>query len=373
MAKLPPDPPWSWITHEVGNISTSPLEAVFSHDRQPAQEFAGPATKRQKLGFASSGPLLSNYSIEEEKPPGSSRQYSHHVTPPNSRNGKFSERSRHESYAHDILHQNNDFFPARPPSASSVRNDQKCLIEKDIIPTVQGSSSGIAVPYSAPRYPKEGNSTITHCQDMTEGNKCTVIADSYFWAGNQSEDILNEQSTKNGFFDRSPPPINDLNTARPTIWSCLKHRSGLQVLSSLFVATLSQRQSNGTIPSSGTFKPPPRVTLTDTKRETWLRDLADTLVPLRRLSRTIPHGIRGKALLDHCLSKNVPSWRAVWLAKCVGANEVRASKRKGSSGTTTAGGEVRWTEEWTQNIEQFLELLLIDCSIQNWRVHIVYV
>ena len=144
------------------------------------------------------------------------------------------------------------------------------------------------------------------------------------------------------------------------------------MLSSFYIATLFKRHDNGAVPPSGTFKPPPRVTLTDTKREMWLRDLADPAIPLRRLSRTIPHGIRGKILLDQCLSKMVPPLRAVWLAKCVGANEVRAFKRKGTSGTAAGGGDAKWIEEWTYNVEQFLERSLLDYSSQNWRTKLFY-
>ena len=114
------------------------------------------------------------------------------------------------------------------------------------------------------------------------------------------------------------------------------------------------------------------MTLTDTKREAWLRDLASPAIPLRRLSRTIPHGIRGKALLDHCLSKNITTWRAIWLAKCVGANEIRAFKRKGTSGAFAVGGEVKWLRDWTVNVEQFIEILLEACGTPEWKVRMTY-
>lgn len=197
-------------------------------------------------------------------------------------------------------------------------------------------------------------------------------ADFFPWSGNHAEDVLNELSTKQGFYDKSPVSQNESNTARPSVWSSLKHKSGLQILSSLFVSALDQRQTHGTITSNSTFKPPPRVTLTDTKREAWLRDLANPSIPLRRLSRTIPHGIRGKILLDHCLSKDIPTSRAIWLAKCVGANEIRAFKRKGTGGVFTVGGEAKWIRDWTANVEQFLESILALCGSTDWRSKIDY-
>ena len=192
------------------------------------------------------------------------------------------------------------------------------------------------------------------------GNQLTVrvtgLADFHPWRGDHPEDVLNELTCKNGHYDRLQSGTgSESTTARPSIWSSLMHKSGPQVLSSLLGSTLGQRQLYGTIASTSTFKPPPRVTLTDAKRESWLKDLANWSITLRRLSRTIPHGIRGKILLDHCLNKNIPVPRAVWLAKCVGANEIRAFKRKGTAGAFTAGGEIKWVKEWTASVEQFTE------------------
>ena len=140
----------------------------------------------------------------------------------------------------------------------------------------------------------------------------------------------------------------------------------------MFASVLDKRQAQGRVTAKCTFKPPPRVTLTDTKREAWLKDLANPAIPLRRLSRTIPHGIRGKGLLEQCLAKKIPTWRAVWLAKCVGANEIRASKRKGTSGAFSIGGESKWIKDWTLNVEQFLDLLVSSCGVSEWRSNIIY-
>lgn len=197
-------------------------------------------------------------------------------------------------------------------------------------------------------------------------------ADLFPWMGHHPEDVLTEQTTKTGFYEKTQVAQNETNTARPSIWSSLKHKSGLQILSSLFVSALDQRQAHGTVIANSTFKPPPRVTLTDTKREAWLRDLADPTIPLRRLSRTIPHGIRGKVLLDHCLHKEIPTGRAVWLAKCVGANEIRAFKRKGTSGAFAVGGEAKWIKEWTSHVEQFVESTIDSCGAVDWKDLINY-
>ncbi|KAI9754382.1 MAG: RNA polymerase II mediator complex subunit, partial [Candelina submexicana] len=209
-------------------------------------------------------------------------------------------------------------------------------------------------PPIAPRFPK----------DRT--------VDFFPWSGDHPEDVLSEQVTKQGFYDKSQVSQNETNTASTALRQTFKHKSGLQTLSSLFVSIYEQRQAHGRVTAPSTFKPPPRVTLTDTKREAWLRDLANPSVPLRRLSRTIPHGIRGKVLLEQCLGKNIPTARAVWLAKCVGANEMRAFKRKGASGAFALGGEVKWVRDWTVFVEQFLEGVISICGEKDWKSKMDY-
>ncbi|CAP86073.1 Pc20g07440 [Penicillium rubens Wisconsin 54-1255] len=197
-------------------------------------------------------------------------------------------------------------------------------------------------------------------------------ADFTPWTGNHPEDVLSEQTAKQGYYDRTQVSQNESNTARPALYAQLKNRTGLQMLSSVFAAALEKRQSHNTIHAPSTFKPPPRVTLTDNKREAWLRDLANPSVPLRRLSRTIPHGIRGKILLDQCLGKWIPVARAVWLAKCVGANEIRAFKRKGTSGALAVGLEAKWVREWTTNVQQFVEGVFAAPKSSDWKAKMTY-
>ncbi|CAG8936163.1 unnamed protein product [Penicillium salamii] len=201
------------------------------------------------------------------------------------------------------------------------------------------------------------------------GNK---PADFAPWTGNHPEDVLDQQTAKQGYYDRTQVSQNESNTARPALYAQLKHRTGLQMLSSVFAAALEKRQTHNTVHAPSTFKPPPRVTLTDNKREAWLRDLANPTVPLRRLSRTIPHGIRGKVLLDQCLGKWIPVARAVWLGKCVGANEIRAFKRKGTSGAMAVGLEAKWVRDWTTNVQQFVEGVFSAPKSSDWKAKMTY-
>ncbi|EZF70648.1 hypothetical protein H105_07096 [Trichophyton soudanense CBS 452.61] len=193
-----------------------------------------------------------------------------------------------------------------------------------------------------------------------------TILDFHPWTGNHPEDALNEQTAKQGFYDRIQLSQNESNTARPSLYAHFKNPNGLKALSHIFAAALKRRQAMTKVTPNSTFKPPPRVTLTDNKREAWLRDLANPSVPLRRLSRTIPHGIRGKILLDQCLGKNIPIGRAIWLAKCVGANEIRAFKRKGTAATIASGLETKWVKDWTGSVQQFLEGVVQSHEDAGW-------
>ncbi|KAF2208260.1 hypothetical protein CERZMDRAFT_49857, partial [Cercospora zeae-maydis SCOH1-5] len=201
------------------------------------------------------------------------------------------------------------------------------------------------------------------------------VADFAPWNGQHPEDVMTDGVVKGGYYDKPPGPNStESNSARPTIWPNLsaKNNMGLQTLSYLFTSVLEKRQALGKCTAPSTFKPPPRVTVTDTKREAWLRDLANPEVPLRKQSRTIPHGIRGKLLMEQCLGKNIAMPRAVWLAKCVGANELRAFRRKGVSGTAAAAGESKWVREWTVQVEHFLESVIAMCGQPEWQSKMDY-
>lgn len=200
----------------------------------------------------------------------------------------------------------------------------------------------------------------------------TGYADFNPWKGDGPEDHFTQSFIQNGYFDKIPVGQAETGSAKGAIFPSLKHKTGLYALSTVFTGLLASRRHNGQISSASTFKPPPRVTLTDMKREAWLKDLANPATSLRKLSRTIPHGIRGKGLLEQCLNKNVPTDRAVWLAKCVGANEIRAFKRKGVNGAVVMGGEVKWIRDWTVFVEQFVDSVVSSFGDVEWKNKVNY-
>ncbi|KAK3065651.1 hypothetical protein LTS18_002573, partial [Coniosporium uncinatum] len=73
------------------------------------------------------------------------------------------------------------------------------------------------------------------------------------------------------------------------------------------------------------------------------------------------------------MNKNIPAARAIWLVKCVGANEMRAFKRKGAGSVNATGGACKWIREWTTQVEQFLEGTVALCGKQgDWRSKMDY-
>lgn len=197
----------------------------------------------------------------------------------------------------------------------------------------------------------------------------------YFpWVGKHPEDVLSESNIKLGYHDKPPnPQEKEFASGKSSLYITLKHRSGLATLSALFSLLLDEQS----VPSSGSptssFRPPPRVTMTEVKRKSWLADLANPDVPLRRLNRTIPQGIRGQTLLEQCLAHFIPISRAIWFAKCVGANEIRTLKRKGPGTNPASGSEHKWLREWTVGIEQFADSTLRQSDQSNWRGSVQYV
>lgn len=222
------------------------------------------------------------------------------------------------------------------------------------------------------------------------------LADFFPWKGCHPEDNLARECVREGFYNKSKFPFNlsqsrlagdnaayspgshnlgsheNVSPARFFYRSLHREPPMISSLSAVFTAVLEMRQSQGKMSSGSSFKPPPRVTLTEAKRKSWLNDLANPTVPLRRLSRTIPQGIRGQSLLEQCLVNGIPIGRAIWFAKCVGANEIRTLKRKGTSASFAASAETKWLREWTSSIEALIESTLFNCGTPEWRIRTNY-
>ncbi|KAL8779298.1 MAG: hypothetical protein Q9194_001513 [Teloschistes cf. exilis] len=376
----------------IGNTSGSQLKAhVFQQptrpvprhpstsdtSQAPSRSDAEPALKKQKLDHttcSSRGSTLQSHKLQSFSPGQEDR-----ITPSPSSAKLSSSRVGSPITCPSPLSLTSPLFPARLSSSpAQVRKrylGAPSQQERSRAAVAQTKALIPDLPTRAPSFPpglRPRRSLESKTSQSALLTDLEHAADFLPWRGNHTEDVLSESSTKQGFYDKVQISQTESSTGRPHIWGSLRHKPGLQVLSSLLIAALDHRQAHGTITAGCTFKPPPRVTLTDSKREAWLRDLANPNIPLRRLSRTIPHGIRGRALLDQSFAKNIPTARALWLSKCVGANEIRAFKRKGTGGAFVAGGETKWIRDWTANVEQFLDAIFELCGMPEWNKRMTY-
>ncbi|CAN6669725.1 hypothetical protein TRVA0_042S00298 [Trichomonascus vanleenenianus] len=181
--------------------------------------------------------------------------------------------------------------------------------------------------------------------------------DFFPWHKSEEEDKLSTDYVQKGYYPSSQV-MNEYGSARNSLLPLFKQWTSLPALQYFLYKSMEVREKKCRIATASTFKPPPRVTLTDQKREAWLRDLASPSVPLRKLSRTIPHGIRNRGLLEQCCNKAIPIPRAVWFARCVGANELRGLKRKGAS--APGNNEAGWIRDWTEEVIEFIEKTVRD-------------
>lgn len=170
------------------------------------------------------------------------------------------------------------------------------------------------------------------------------------------EKLTNPNYLKKGYFD-SPLVSNEYYLARNLVQETLLANSEncASVLGELvrhFTASYNCRNEeiNKIRAHSNTFRIPPKVTLTALKREAWLRDLANPDVPLLAVSQKVPHGIRGKTLIESMCHMNVPLSRAIWFTRVCLYGELLVLRKKHLKNEV----EALWLQEWTQHVADHL-------------------
>lgn len=155
---------------------------------------------------------------------------------------------------------------------------------------------------------------------------------------------------------------NETGSACASMLPLFKQWTSTPALSYFLVKSMQTREKSSRLDKAWAFKPPPRATLNGQMREAWLQDLASPNVPLRKLGRTIPHGIRHRSLLEQCCSREIPVSRAVWCARCVGIAEMRNRPRRGNVSSTQSSSDTLWIREWTKEVIDFYEKNLKSCG-----------
>jgi mediator of RNA polymerase II transcription subunit 12 len=230
--------------------------------------------------------------------------------------------------------------------------------------------------------PQEGLYPLNDSEILGNGSKGVETYPDYQpWAdssgpgtgsGDGKDDKMNSSYLSKGYFE-SPAVSNEYYSARnmvqATMFSSADNCSAvLNELSQHLANAYKTRNEviNKVKYESNNFRIPPRVTLTASKKEAWLRDLANPNFPLLKIGEKISHGIRNKVLVDTVASRNVPMNRAIWFTKCVLFGELITLKKKHHSRTQINSPhpqhvnlswdkvEAQWFQEWTQQVVDYI-------------------
>lgn len=111
--------------------------------------------------------------------------------------------------------------------------------------------------------------------------------------------------------------------------------------------------------SAASFRVPARVTFTDSKREGWFTDLANPLVPLTKLGKSVPHGAKNQDLLEHLYKHNVAIHRAIWFLRVFGANETAGLRNKPSYNPS------QYSVDWAGVVTSYIKKQLGEISLPS--------
>ncbi|KAG6829453.1 hypothetical protein H0H92_004513 [Tricholoma furcatifolium] len=174
----------------------------------------------------------------------------------------------------------------------------------------------------------------------------------------QEEDLLSEVNVKNGF-SLNQQVLAETFSARSIISSDLSSENAFSKLEALMNEIFIRKaRSVPSIPLN-TFRIPTRVTLNDSKRQTWFADLANPDVPLHKLGKSVPHGAKGHDLLDLLQSNNVAIPRAVWFLRVFGANETAGLRNKPSY------NPMQYSVEWANVVTSYMKKQLADIALPS--------
>ncbi|TRM70308.1 hypothetical protein BD626DRAFT_448794 [Schizophyllum amplum] len=175
----------------------------------------------------------------------------------------------------------------------------------------------------------------------------------------QDEDQLSEANVKKGF-QHEQIVAGETLSAQAVITDNMGNGSGaLSLLERLMNEVFARRaEENAAIPAS-TFRMPSRVTLNETKRQSWFADLANPDVPLAKLGKSIPHGAKGHDLLELLCTSKVTVPRAIWFLRALGANETAGLRNKASYDPT------KYSYDWAITITGYLKKQLSEIVLPS--------
>ncbi|KAH8993017.1 hypothetical protein EDB92DRAFT_1944966 [Lactarius akahatsu] len=172
----------------------------------------------------------------------------------------------------------------------------------------------------------------------------------------QEEDILTETNVKDGL--HLPIPVAAETWGASETFRRRSEIDTVAELEDLMNQVFARRAGAVVIPPS-TFRMPQRVTPNDAKRQAWFADLANPLVPLHKLGKSVPHGAKGQDLLDLLHAHTVAIPRAVWFLRVFGANEVTGLRHKPAYDPT------QYSVEWANVVTSHLKKQLGDIILPS--------
>ncbi|KAG2113880.1 uncharacterized protein F5147DRAFT_788005 [Suillus discolor] len=180
----------------------------------------------------------------------------------------------------------------------------------------------------------------------------------------QDEDVLSDKHIKDGFL--LPLPVPDEHQSASVIFLQQDAKGGrildqsvLADLEHLMNDIFTRKADSAVTIQSSAFKIPSRVTMSDTKRQTWFAELADPEVPLSKLGKSVPHGAKGHDLLDLLHTNNVAIPRAVWFLRVFGANETAGLRNKPSYNPT------QYSVDWAIVVTSYIKKQLADIALPS--------
>ncbi|KAJ7128929.1 hypothetical protein C8R43DRAFT_1026393 [Mycena crocata] len=174
----------------------------------------------------------------------------------------------------------------------------------------------------------------------------------------QDEDVLTAENVRNGFILPQFVKVERFS-AKVVVQENIRSGDALLKLEELMNDVFNRRADRiSPIPPS-TFRMPTRVTLNDSKRQSWLADLANPDVPLYKLGKSVPHGAKGHDLLDLLQSNRVAIPRAVWFLRVLGANETAGLRNKPSYNPT------QYSVDWANVVTGYMKKQLADIALPS--------
>ncbi|KAF9155624.1 RNA polymerase II mediator complex subunit [Linnemannia schmuckeri] len=170
----------------------------------------------------------------------------------------------------------------------------------------------------------------------------------------QDEDQMTHSNVKTGYIDKGIIQ-NETVSAQGILADRLQDPKKQHDLGAFMVQVLKKRQESSKITGPSTFRPPNRATLNDQKKEQWLSDLSGT-TPLRRLSKSVPHGFKTEKLLEALAQRQVPMLRATWYIKIVALSEMQAQRNRPSI------AQSQYSTDWTAIVSMFLKKQLLEIN-----------